>query len=69
MAEFITLDWKNSIIQSEFSGGQNIKIKENQVNNSKCYIYFSSNDLYHKDSESDFKKKIVENNPTPNSKA
>ena len=63
MAEFITLDWKNSIIQSEFSeGGQNIKIKENQVDNNKCYIYFSSNDLDHKDSEPDFKKKIVENN-------
>ena len=40
MAEFITLDWKNSIIQSEFSGGQNIKIKENQVGNS---IYLSVN--------------------------
>ena len=70
MTEFITLDWKNSIIQSEFSGGgQNIKIKENQVDNNKCYIYFSSNDLYHKDSEPDFKKKIVEiltKDPVPN---
>lgn len=59
--EFITLDWENSIIQLEFSRGGNIKIKENQVDNNKCYIYFSSNDLYNKDSESDFINKIVEN--------
>ncbi len=61
MEKFETLNWENRILQSKFSGWQNVKIRENQVDNSKCYIYFSSNDLYIKDSESDFKKKIVEN--------
>ena len=33
MTEFITLDWKNSIIQSEFSGGggKTKKLKRNRL--------------------------------------
>lgn len=39
----------------------NIKVRKNDIANGKCYIYFSSNSLYIKDSESDFKRQIIDN--------
>ena len=58
MKDFITLDVTNSLIQSVYDN-DNIKIRCNGLKNGLCYIYFSSNSLYVKDSKDDFEKKIL----------
>lgn len=59
MKDFITLDETNPLIQSIYEK-DNIKIRYNKLKNGLCYIYFSSNALYVKDSKEDFEKKIIQ---------
>ena len=63
MTEFRTLDRNNALIKEVYETVEgNIFIRKNQTDNNYCYVYCSSNDLYKKDSESDFVQKIVKGN-------
>lgn len=63
MTGFRTLDKNNTLIKEVYETiGGNIFIRKNQTENNYCYVYCSSNDLYKKDSETDFVQKIVKGN-------
>lgn len=57
---FNSYDEENSLIKKAYSMN-NYACRINDVDNRKCYIYFSSNALYSLNDEKDFEKKIFEN--------
>lgn len=61
MSGFHTLDQDNALINGVYDNPEsNYIIVDHEVDNRLCYVYCSSNDIYKKDSEADFREKIVE---------
>lgn len=57
--EWLTLDPDNQDIKRVYDT-ENILVRQSEVDNNLCYIYFSSNDLYEKDNAHDFRRKIID---------